>query len=131
MSCLFDSDVVIDFFHNKKPGVDLVRKFITKKPCISIITWLEITYGIKKREEQRGRAQEFEHFITDFAIQIIPIDKKVADYYLDTKISLEKKKCPLADFDLLIASSALAYGLTLVTRNSKHFSRIEKLSVAK
>jgi predicted nucleic acid-binding protein len=34
------------------------------------------------------------------------------------------------DFDLIIASCALAHNLTLVTNNMKHFERVEGLKLA-
>jgi predicted nucleic acid-binding protein len=46
------------------------------------------------------------------------------------KASLEKSGNRLDDFDLTIASCALAHNLTLVTNNLKHFSRIEGLKIA-
>jgi tRNA(fMet)-specific endonuclease VapC len=42
---------------------------------------------------------------------------------------LEKSGSRLDDFDLTIASCALAHNLTLVTNNLKHFSRIEGLKI--
>ena len=45
------------------------------------------------------------------------------------KASLEKSGTRLDDFDLAIASCALAHNLTLVTNNEKHFSRIEELKI--
>jgi tRNA(fMet)-specific endonuclease VapC len=45
------------------------------------------------------------------------------------KASMEKSGMRLDDFDLIIAACALAYNLTLVTNNSKQFSRIEGLKI--
>jgi len=46
------------------------------------------------------------------------------------KAQLESSGARLDDFDLAIAASALAYDLTLVTNNVKHFRRVEGLKLA-
>ncbi len=45
------------------------------------------------------------------------------------KASLKKTGMLLDDFDLIIASSAMTDNLTLVTNNTKHFSRIDGLKL--
>ncbi len=40
---------------------------------------------------------------------------------------LRQQACLIPDFDLTIAVTALAHGLTLVTHNTRHFSRIPDL----
>ena len=68
--------------------------------------------------------------IASFDIKILPVEEKVAEIQLDIKIDLENKKQPLADFDLLIAATAIAQNLTLITRNKKHFRRIKQLKIS-
>ena len=46
------------------------------------------------------------------------------------KSKLEKTGSRLDDFDLIIGAVSLAYNLTLVTNNEKHFQRIEGLKLA-
>jgi tRNA(fMet)-specific endonuclease VapC len=45
------------------------------------------------------------------------------------KANLEQSGTRLDDFDLILASCALAYNLTLVTNNEKHFKRIDGLKI--
>ncbi len=45
------------------------------------------------------------------------------------KTELEAAGTPLADADLLIAGTALEHGMTLVTGNTKHFTRIPALQL--
>jgi predicted nucleic acid-binding protein len=44
--------------------------------------------------------------------------------------SLQKSGNPLDDFDLIIAATALAHNLILVTNNTSHFNRIEGLKLS-
>ena len=45
------------------------------------------------------------------------------------KAGLKLKGCMIEDFDILIASIAIANRCIIVTNNDKHFSRIEGLSL--
>ena len=45
------------------------------------------------------------------------------------KTSLQSEGQIIDEFDLLIASTAIVHGYTLVTNNLKHFKRIENLSL--
>jgi len=127
MNILVDSDVVIDFLKGEKKAVAFFEKTIFKKNIfISVISWAEIIYGFRKIKAI-NKEKLFEDFLEENEIKIIPIDKNVAEKYLKIKIILEKKNIPLADFDLLIAATALFYNLSLATRNRKHFKRVKDL----
>ncbi|OGK15728.1 hypothetical protein A2774_00590 [Candidatus Roizmanbacteria bacterium RIFCSPHIGHO2_01_FULL_39_12c] len=67
--------------------------------------------------------------LDSFLIKVLPLNLVEAIEFVKIKIDLEKKKVPLAHFDILIASSAIANNLTLVTRNLKHFQRIKGLKL--
>lgn len=131
MDYLLDSDIIIDFLKKKQPGYSLLKNLSYEKIAISIISWIEILYGIKKSSDPKRRFAEFEDFLTTLEISIIPLDKKVAEAFAEVKIATENQKQPLADFDLFIAATALSYNLTLLTRNIKHFNRIDKIKFYK
>ena len=123
MPYLLDSDVIIDFLKQKDPGYSLVKKICREELFISVITWIEIAYGIKKAHLAPKRLNQFRAFLKDSNIGLIPIDQNIGLEFVDLKISLEDKGAKLADFDLLITAVAKVYKLTLVTRNLKHFER--------
>ena len=56
--------------------------------------------------------------------------RETVDVFCLLKGSLHKSGIPLDDFDLILASCALAHNLILVTNNVRHFQRIEGLKVA-
>ena len=68
--------------------------------------------------------------ISDFDIRIIEVGESIMQLYAKLRSVLEKEGNRIDDFDLLIASTALAYDYTLVTYNTKHFQRISKLKLA-
>lgn len=127
MIYLVDTDVIIDFLKNQKPAIDLFNKISGKSIKISVITYLEIEYGIKKSYHPEKKKEEFNNFINEFSIEIIPINVNIVEEFIKLKINLEKQRQPLADFDLFIAATAISNILSLVTRNTKHFKRIKDL----
>lgn len=45
------------------------------------------------------------------------------------KANLEERGCRIADADIIIAATALESGITLVTGNLKHFSRVDGIKL--
>lgn len=62
-------------------------------------------------------------------VMVLPFDAVSAELYGTLHARLFDAGSPLEDFDLMIAAVALQHDLTLVTRNVKHFRRIENLSI--
>lgn len=129
MGLILDSDVIIDHLNNKSDYLSSIVGKSKEDLFISIITWSEIVYGIKKSKNLIKTYKQFTSFIIDLNIKILEFDLKVADKFIDLKINLEKKGSRLEDFDLIIGSTALVNNLILVTKNVKHFSRIPKLEL--
>ena len=129
MSYLLDSDIIIDFLYKKDPEKTL-PKLIGKDLLISVITKAEVWYGIMKSSNFKQRSEEFLDLINLMNVTVIAIDEPTIDEYVNLKVDLEKKGLKIADFDLLIASTAIVKNLILVTRNKRHFSRISNLRFA-
>lgn len=131
MDYLIDTDIIIDFLKNQNNSVAFFTKIADYPIKISVINQIEIEYGIQKSVHPQKRKKEFQDFLDSFSIIILPVDSIVAKEFIKIKIDLENKKTPLADFDLLIAASAIANNLKLATRNTGHFQRINSLQLFK
>ena len=57
------------------------------------------------------------------------MDSEIAEIAGKIRAELEKKGMSIGPYDLLIGASALARGYTLVTHNTKEFSRIDSLLI--
>jgi predicted nucleic acid-binding protein len=95
---------------------------------VSIITLAEIQKGIELLAEGRRRAQ-LEHWLTQdleawFSGRILPVDRKVAMRWASLVAQGSRTGRLLPTVDSLIAATALAHGLTVVTRNTKDFEGI-------
>ncbi len=126
MNYLLDSDVIISHVLKK---AYISNKVISHSAGMSIVTYGEIWYGIKKRNIEQ-REKEFHDLIKDLKLSILPLVKNTIEQFVKVKIFLETKGEKLADFDTLIAATALEHDLILVTANKRHFSRIPGLKLA-
>ena len=124
---LLDTDTII---YNMK-GNEAIKKnllYHMDDPLrISVITLMELYYGAYKSEKWSSNLAKVRTIESTF--EIIPTGEESAETFGMLKASLEKPGTRLDDFDLAIASCALAHNLTLVTNNVKHFSRIEGLKI--
>ena len=123
---LIDTDILID--HLRK------RRFFplnveNSELYISIITKAELVFGAYKLKNKEEVLKNIELLLSELGIKVIPVDEKVIYKFAEIKSKLETKGKPLADFDLLIASTAITYNLTLVSRNIKHYQRIKELKL--
>ena len=122
---LLDTDSII---YNLK-GNEAVKKNLQKHfeaPMkISVVTLMELYFGAYKSKNVPANLAKVRTIENSF--EILATGKESAEIYGMLKASLEKSGTPLYDFDLIIASCAMAHNLTLATNNIKHFSRIEGL----
>lgn len=73
------------------------------------------------------RLRFFRQFLLDFAIA--PFDEEAAHAGGAVRAALEKKGAPIGPLDTLIAGHALRLGATLVTDNTREFSRVPGLKL--
>ncbi|MEE0955244.1 MAG: type II toxin-antitoxin system VapC family toxin [Eubacterium sp.] len=128
MKYMLDTNIVIYTIKHRPESV--FKKFLTMQPsdcCISSITQAEMEYGISKSSNPERNRLALTMFLT--GIEILPFDSAAAEEYGPICAALEKLGRPIGPNDMLIAAHAKASGMTLVTNNTKEFTRIEGLTV--
>ena len=128
MIYLLDTNICIYIIKKKPPNV--LRKFKTYSIGdigISSITVAELRYGVEKSKYGARNRRAVEQFLTPLAIA--DFDAKAAQTYGQIRASLESKGTPIGPLDTLIAAHALSLGVTLVTNNTKEFSRVPGLKL--
>lgn len=94
--------------------------------CICSITLAELRFGAEaKRSQKLHRA--IRSFVKDVAV--VAFDAAAADRFAVVAAALARRGEPIGAFDTLMAAHALSLGLTVVTNNTKHFSRVSGLTV--
>ena len=124
---LLDTDTIIYSLKGNEAVERNLQDHLDDPMKVCIITLMELYFGAYK--SQRITANLARVRTIENAFEIILIGRESGETFGMLKASLEKSGTPLDDFDLVLASSALANNLTLVTNNSKHFGRIEGLRI--
>lgn len=76
---------------------------------------------MEKSEHPVKNRQALAAFLT--GVQLLPIVQAL-DVFAREKAQLRKVGTIIDDFDLLIGATAVAHGLTLVSNNSRHLTRV-------
>jgi len=125
---LVDTDILSLFFRGHPQVVNKFDAYLQEYDTInlSIITYYEIVSGLKHRDTQK----QLDLFL-DFVSQntVLPLTQEAVDISADQYADLRQRGLPIDDIDLLIAGTAMANGLVLVTHNRKHFDRITDLEI--
>jgi tRNA(fMet)-specific endonuclease VapC len=93
-------------------------------------TVAEIRYGLARLPSSRRR-RELEGRLATLLVSLRRVSwtDGVSRRYGELKASLEKRGQRVDDFDVAIAAHALEEGSVVVTRNMRHFARMEGLEV--
>ena len=94
--------------------------------CVSAVTAAELRFGARKRGSRK-----ISNAVASLLslLEIVPWDDGAATCYAGLRKDLEDSGQPIGHADMMIAASALATGSVVVTHNTAHFSRIEKLAI--
>jgi len=128
---LIDTNVLSEYNRPGGPDAGVKRWLETterQSQHVSIITLAEIQKGIELLAEGKRRAQ-LEQWLTQdleawFSGRVLPVDRQVAMCWASLVAKGSRTGRPLPTVDSLIAATALAHGLAIVTRNTKDFEGI-------
>jgi len=131
---LLDTNIVSEFI-SKKPNqkvLDYVNSLDENDVYLSVITVGEIRFGIEKldKEHQSKKIEMLSRWLDNDLMQrfegrIVDIDKQTMLKWGEINGKLQKIGRPMPIMDSLIASSCLANGFVLITRNTKDFYSFE------
>jgi tRNA(fMet)-specific endonuclease VapC len=124
---LMDTDWVIHYLNGRD---DIVRRLDELQPeglGLSVISLAELYEGIFYSTDPQGNEQDLNDFLR--GVQVIGIDEDACKVFGRERGRLRKAGQLIGDFDLLIASTGLHYGVTVLTNNRQHFERVEGLQI--
>lgn len=127
MNYLLDTNTLIYFF---KDMGNVGASFYACKPrdvAIPSIVLYELYVGIKKSNNPNHRAQQLNTLLTQ--VKVIPFNRAEALASAAIRAQLESSGTPIGPYDTLIAGTALANQMTLVTHNTKEFSKVIELNL--
>jgi tRNA(fMet)-specific endonuclease VapC len=125
MSIVADTDVLIDFLAGFEPAASRIALELESGGLkTTAVTRFELLAGATTARQQAAVRTLMD------AVPALPLDARAADRAAEVRRALEKQGKPIGMGDSLIAGIVLAAGGILLTRNVKHFDRVEGLRVS-
>ena len=124
---LIDTDWAIEYMHSREPVVSRLVELFPYGLAISIVSVAELYEGEINSTNPEREARKLQEFLTDLAI--IPLDDAVCRIFARERSRLRGTGNLIGDLDILIGSTALCHGLTLLTNNRRHFDRLQGLRI--
>jgi predicted nucleic acid-binding protein len=109
---LFDTDILIDHLLNKQGATEILLKFKNEKNCCSVITIGEILFGMRENENIKT-------FKLLDNLKTIDVNKQIIILAYNFRIAAKGFNLEL--YDCIIAATAIANDLILVTKNARHY----------
>jgi predicted nucleic acid-binding protein len=126
MAHLLDSDTLIDYFANAPDIVALIDSLIPTGIAVSIITYMELYQGVLRGTADAAQLQAFIETVPPLPISVA-VAQRCAQ--LRETLAAQSRRVRPRALDLLIAATALEYGLTLVTANTDDYRDIPGLAL--
>ena len=127
MTYLLDTNICIELMNERDSHA--ARKLASVSPRevrLCAVVKAELYHGAYKSGREKNITL-VRAFSTSF--ESLPFDDPAAEIYGQLRIALEKQGKLIGPYDLLIAATALAQGVTLVTHNIDEFKRVPDLIV--
>lgn len=126
MSFLLDTNVCIRYLQGRLPAIrDAIHARSPELMTVCSVVRAELFYGAMKSQFPIETLAKQRLFIDRFPT--LPFDNNAALLFGKIRAELQRHGTPIGPYDLQIAAIALANDLTLVTHNTREFSRIDGL----
>jgi len=120
-----DTDVLIDFLAGAEPSSAYVAQELERGSLLTTaVSRFDLLSGARNAR-QESKVRELLA-----AIPTLPLDEESADRAAEVRRALERAGEPIGMADSLIAGIVLVRGGVLLSRNRRHFERVQGLRLA-
>jgi tRNA(fMet)-specific endonuclease VapC len=128
MIYLLDTCILSLFARGSQPVLTHVKRTPPEAIGLSAVTIMEVAYGLALNPARAVRLRPvLDAFIG--AVKVIDYDSDAAHETASLRAALRAKGKPIGPFDTMIAGTALARGLVMVTANTGEFRRMDGLTL--
>jgi tRNA(fMet)-specific endonuclease VapC len=127
MRYVLDTNTLIYFF---KGLGDVSKNMLAQSPselAIPTVVLFELEVGIAKSTSPSKRKSQLQEITA--LVNVLPFGIAESRSAAQIRVELEKQGLPIGPYDVLIAATALANNMILITHNQKEFGRIEGLKI--
>ncbi len=125
---LLDTNVISDFVRGDPKVMRRLRGVAPDAIAVSTVTEMEIRYGLAIDPARTRRIAPTIDALLD-AVTLVELSREDARAAGEIRAALRRRGQPIGPYDVLLAGTALARGLRLVTANVREFSRVSGLTV--
>ena len=126
MKYLLDTDSVSHALRGQGDVGSRIRVCRPSDLGVSAITVAELRYGADRKGSRKLHGL-IDAFIS--AIEVASFDEAPAAEFGRIGSLLAERRTPIGEFDVLIAAHAVVLQCTLVTNNTRHFSKVPGLRI--
>jgi predicted nucleic acid-binding protein len=111
-------------------GHPAIKLFIQRSEEIRVtpVVLGELISGFKMGKDERRNRKLLEEFLSSPRVDIVEIDEETSERYAIILNALREKGTPIPTNDIWIASSAMQYGLRVLTTDT-HYLQISQVLV--
>ena len=123
---LLDTNACIKILNNASPI--LITRLKSHHPSqikLSSVVKAELVYGARKSARPPQNLRVLQDFFAPF--RSLSFDDRCSEEYGIIRTELERSGKPIGPYDMMVAATAVANELTLVTHNAGEFSRVAGL----
>lgn len=125
---LLDTNTLIYFFKQQGRVAQHLRQTPASAIAISTAVLFELEYRLLRSTRPQAQRQGME--LVRRAYRTLDFDHACAKAAAQVKHALAAQGETIGPIDTMLAGTALAHGLTLVTHNTREFSRVSGLALA-
>lgn len=132
MGVIFDTSILITIERSSHQLDKLINGRESEPFGISVITVSELLHGVHRADSEKRRLKReayVEKVIELFAIY--PFDRSAARTYARIWALLAKKGISIGSHDLMIASTCISLGFSVITSDIRDYGKIEGLTIEK
>ncbi len=120
---LLDTNVCIRLLNGTSDAVlERLGERDTSEVRLCSVVCAELLYGARKSARVADNLRLLERFFAPFVS--LPFDDLCAEHYGQIRADLERAGQPIGPYDMMLAATARAHDLTLVTHNTAEFARV-------
>ena len=124
---LVDTDWVISYQHSVPRVVGRLNALLAQGVGLSIVSLAELYEGEIYSADPQAEALALREFLS--AVQVVHLDDDICQIFARERGRLRAEGNLIGDLDILIGSTALRHGLTLLSNNRRHFGRMHELNI--